>query len=930
MKNTLTLLLRWSPVISLPVVILGSYLLFHTVEQYYSFAIRYEPKPSTLTLTQAGQYQYSALLQRIRSAFHAAEETTTGLQSIRLYLPEDELSKLNEHLPQSGFKYVKGRILNAGSLQGVKIKYRGDFLYHWGYDKKSLRVKTGKNTLYSGLRRFNLQAAKSSEQLNNYLSYRLAKMMGLLVPHTELVRTYINDKYRGVHILVEQPEEMLLRRYKVMPGDIYRGETVGKDRFVDSGLDSLFQSTAIWDKMAENNHYDEDHKAPLAQLLAFVEERHSSEVQARLGELLDLEAWGRFSAFESLTQTRHYTTNHNWRLYYDPWKQKIIPLVWDPVGWAKGFRPLPGTDPQNHIIVSSLHHLLFMNGDFIRHRSKALQDFYTSDKDDKFLSLAENTLLLMEQEVYADPGLNPPAPDLVKKKMRILVEDIRQILSSLERSYVKDASSMNYVIHPEKLELEVFGHRPISKLQLILDKKIDSLPKLSAQYKTSKDDTIVIDLYKGTSISGNHINVKTGFVSNMKVYAKSSDKYPRRDIEVKPGYYILTLQDEITDHLIGVRIDMGNGWETASKVTAVQPAEFDTLHSVLSEQSSQTPMIWTGEITVTGVQTIAQPLIIRPGTIVKMDAGATLVLKNRLHMEGTEQHPIRIIPLSAEQQPWGAIVLIGKDANASTLSHCEFSHGSGLKSALFEYSGMLSIHDVDNVTVSHCLFQDSQLVDDMVHAVYADIEFRHCTFRNSFADALDLDLSRALIDNSLFENSGNDAVDMMGARVTITDSLFKHSGDKGISVGEGSHLLAVNNRLTGNLIGIQAKDQSLALLFNQTLKNNQQALHAYKKNWSYGTGGEIYMAKSRLLNNRKPITADEHSTMLLFDSFVDHHFNNNRIKAIEVDDKKPSLAAAHGEFIPQAASRHADMSQALEKYGADSLKKASITRRGAH
>jgi len=913
----------------MPVIMLGSYLTYRSIDQYYTFAIRYNSAASALPLTRAVEYQYTALLQRIRSAAYF-NKRTTELDSIHLYLPPDSLLKLNEHLPQSGFNYVKGNILNAGKLQKAKIKYRGDHLYHWGYDKKSLRIKTTKNKLYNELRSFNLQAPKSSEQLNNYLSYKLAEMIGLLSPYTQLIRTYINDEYQGIHVLVEQPKEMLLRRSNVMPGDIYRGETIGKDGFMDSGLDSLFQSTAVWDKMAENNHYDRNQNAPLAQLIAFIKKRNSDEVQAKLGDLLDLKAWGRFSAFESLAQTKHYSEHHNWRLYYDPWKEKVIPIIWDPVGWTKGLRQKPSSDLQDYTIVSSLHHLLFMNGDFLRHRSRVIQDFYASDKDDKFISLVEDTLSSMEHEIRTDPGLRPADPELVINDMRAFAQGIRQRLSSLEIAHIRDNSTINYVLHPGKLELEVIGHRPVNRLQLILDRNVDNLPRIDARYRTSEDNVVVVDLHAGTSISGNHINVKAGLISNMKVYAKSANKHPRRGLEVKPGYYTLSLQETVASHLIAVRIDTGNGWETANRVTTIKPGIFDSMHSVLSQPPSPTPLTWSGEITVSGIQTIEQPLIIHPGTKVKFNTGATLILKNRLHMEGTEEQPVRFIPLYPGQKPWGAIVLIGEHANGSLLSHCEISEGSGLKGELFEYTGMLSIHNVQDVTVRHCLFQNSHMVDDMVHAVYADIEFRHCTFRNSFADALDLDISRAVIDSSLFEGSGNDGVDMMNTHATITRSSFKNSTDKGISVGEDSQLLAVNNRFTGNLIGIQSKDRSQALLFNQTLNNNQQALHAYKKNWRYGTGGEIYISKSRLLNNDKPIEADKHSTMLLFDSFVDNSFENHRIKAIEVDDEKPSLATAHKEFVPPITPWHADITQTLQEHGAGLLEQASITRRGAH
>ncbi|GIT27929.1 MAG: hypothetical protein CM1200mP41_39730 [Gammaproteobacteria bacterium] len=46
----------------------------------------------------------------------------------------------------------------------------------------------------------NLLAPRTDEQLNNYLSYKLADSMGLLSPRTELTRVFINGEDQGVFL----------------------------------------------------------------------------------------------------------------------------------------------------------------------------------------------------------------------------------------------------------------------------------------------------------------------------------------------------------------------------------------------------------------------------------------------------------------------------------------------------------------------------------------------------------------------------------------------------------------------------------------------------------------------------------------------------------------------------------------------------------
>ena len=202
------------------------------------------------------------------------------------------------------------------------------------------------------------------------------------------------------------------------------------------------------------------------------------------------------------------------------------------------------------------------------------------------------------------------------------------------------------------------------------------------------------------------------------------------------------------------------------------------------------------------------------------------------------------------------------------------------------------------MTIADCLFRDNHSVDDMVHAVYSDIRFDRVQFKNAVADALDLDISKAVVTNSRFENSNNDALDLMTTEAVVVRSVFSGSGDKGISVGESSDLFGVNNILIDNQIGVQSKDASTAILFNQSFKNNGTALHAYKKNWQYGTGGTIFLAKSIVSGGKIAARAQKQSTIQLFDSFVEGRLGNKRITLIDTDTNQKRDAKSD-KYLPE-------------------------------
>jgi hypothetical protein len=216
----------------------------------------------------------------------------------------------------------------------------------------------------------------------------------------------------------------------------------------------------------------------------------------------------------------------------------------------------------------------------------------------------------------------------------------------------------------------------------------------------------------------------------------------------------------------------------------------------------------------------------------------------------------------------------------------------------------------------------------MVHTVYSDIHLERVRFENALSDALDLDISTASISDSHFEHSGNDAVDLMATQAVITGSVFKNNGDKGISVGENSQLYAVNNKLVGNVVGIQSKDRSTAILLNQTLTDNKIALHAYKKNWRYGEGGAIFLGKSTVSGGEISAAAEKRSVIQIFDSYLEIPAEGKRVGAIAVDDDSSS-SALQNDLFPDSDIVDPKLMEQLEGIPADLLKRVAATRRGS-
>jgi hypothetical protein len=172
---------------------------------------------------------------------------------------------------------------------------------------------------------------------------------------------------------------------------------------------------------------------------------------------------------------------------------------------------------------------------------------------------------------------------------------------------------------------------------------------------------------------------------------------------------------------------------------------------------------------------------------------------------------------------------------------------------------MLSIHDVDQVSIENCRLSNNHRVDDMLHLVYSSASIHQCEFLDARYDALDADMSQLQLTNSRFVRSGNDAVDLMGSFALLHHNELSQSKDKAVSVGERSLLYMTANQLSSNQVGVESKDDSIAVLIDNDFNGNRVAMNGFSKNWRYGNGGRLVACDNQFKNNEKLIDLDKKS-----------------------------------------------------------------------
>ena len=285
-------------------------------------------------------------------------------------------------------------------------------------------------------------------------------------------------------------------------------------------------------------------------------------------------------------------------------------------------------------------------------------------------------------------------------------------------------------------------------------------------------------------------------------------------------------------------------------------------------------------------KTFKNPVIIKPGSKLKLSPGVSLVFLNKLLIQGTKDEPV-VVERKDPTHPWGALLIVGPNTQGSLIENTRISGGSGGQVNQFFNTGMFSVHNSQDISVTNLTIGNNQKFDDLIHVLYSkDIVFDGLKVFEAKSDALDIDISSVTVINSEFSNAGNDAIDTMTSKVTVKDSKISVSGDKGISVGENSRVQVRAVELVHNKIGIEVKDGSFANIQNSVFDKNETQVNSYLKNWRYGGGGRLQISNSYFLGKLNSVKAGKKSRVSITDSFFESEEVNMSSKRVKLKNNQ--------------------------------------------
>ena len=856
--------------ISLPILILVGWMIGDSYLEYRRFA-QIGPRGQTPAFNSSIMHMYlRTALQRAYIRATAPEMPTDGsLPTVEMSIDKENLAALNSNLPRSGkSQFYRAYLKFNGKSYTVKARYMGDNYWHWLYPQKSWRIKTKKSKLIAEARKINIKNPRTIITFNECVAQDLARDIGLIAPRVQPVRLIVNNIYTGVHLFWDVIDESVIRRFGKMPGSVYSGDGARGDP--NTGVSLLWKDEKWWTKSASRSADQKEFREDIKVFLDAVNNPDLTSFYDFVNRHVDKEVYASFLSLDNLTACMHHDFHHNNKFYFDPITGKVLPISWDIDLWHL---ESPAFDATGNPLLNKWKSI--PEFDLLRKRrlyELLNSDVFSADGVLKRIDAYDKKIRpSLEADVYRDAKyeafsiLKLPKPPCVPfsmntydKQIRHFKDQVRRRIAMLRGYLSKSDMTCSLTDSAEDEDVRIMclvAHgnvgRQVTGVKLRGNAKSVTVFKDINRNRTVDDSDIVVgqaDLSEGECLVPFQEQVLPGY-KKVPLDARFNPKtFSRFGLEVSPLAYNYIIKAH-GGTIKFAEIESCNIVTGEPEETIYGPTSGESLGETISLHPWDLPLkpekatMTLGPGVVNVSQTAIYPehisLTILPGTTIRLAEGVSIFSYGKVTAVGNADNPIRFIADDPEK-PWGVFVLQGKGSSGSIFEYCSWEDGSEATRELIYYSGMVSVHDVDNVTIRNCTIGRNHLGDDALHLAYCNnLIVEGCLFMGARADALDIDISEGKLTGNRFSHCGNDALDLMTSNVKVTACVFDTAGDKGISVGEKSTLAVGGCVFKRCHIGVEIKDRSFVSFGENVIRGSSIAVNLYKKNWRYDGGGHI-------------------------------------------------------------------------------------------
>ena len=813
------------------------------------------------------------------------------VEEIRLTIDGRHIGSLNSNLPESGkSKYYRAQLEIGGQTHRVKTRYVGDNHWHWLYPQKSWKIKTSANDPIRDRSVFFIKNTPTPV-FEDHIANQMALEIGLIVPDVTPVKLFVNGAYSGLFHWQDVADESILRRFRRMPGSIYSGDGVSDSAYDKDGVSQLFADEKQWVKVASRNAEQLEDRSDIEALIMMINHPDPKAFRAFADDYIDLDQFARFTALDRLLGGEHHDYTHNHKIYFDPYKGRFEPIEWD-VAWWLTYGRIAGLDQCLNPMLTRVREqpeleLLIQ---------RALLDLWKRYPPEELDARVDRAAALGRGALAAD-GFRDVREHRGSSRLRLeqmhschfSMKTFESRVFNLKLDYVKRHGWLGERLADSVLELQTTT--PAAGAAT-LNLRSSGLVGQKLRQLTATTNAPYVDLIRDRNHNGVIDADEQPFArvqsnDGAAVFALHELVLPglKKDSATRghPSMFgMFTLVPSSLRYSYFVRPSAGridsvellaNNAVTDEEVTVVTVAQLRDPEPTISfhpwnlppPPPQNTMEIGPGVVTLDKNVLIGSEtsVTILPGTTIRLQPDVSIEIRGKITAKGTADQPIRFMP-ATNGKPWGVLALHGKGTKGSSFSHCEWRDGSTAHLRMVLRTGMVSIIDTEDITLSNCYIGKNHVGDDALHFGYVKGgEVRECEFEGARSDAFDIDITEDVhIVGCVFHHSGNDALDLMTSKVKVSDCHFHDAGDKGISVGEATTLHLYSSKFERCVTGIEIKDNSFAHVDPSTrILDCPTGVNLYRKNSRYTNGGTIIADDLWVIHSPRPLIADKRSTI---------------------------------------------------------------------
>lgn len=799
------------------------------------------------------------------AAFNAAVRLPVELKSeiptLELVVDPEEFSLLGTRGAKTSGLEVDGEVKIADRWTKVKVKLRGDNIFHWGSELRSYTLEFGRSAPLHGQEQINLVNPKDAVAVSIPFGEHTARRLGVLTPDTQPCRLMLNGENQGVYFCQQPTNAAWLRLAHKPAGALYEGD------YLIYGYGSNFSAARqFWDtpslwKAETSEGETEVSRAALRSLLALWREIARAPATAdarayvrRLERIADVDAFLRLWATQTWSDSLHQDEYHNWRLYLDPSDGRFSPVVWDTLrvwqGTPEAALDAPLPRPQLALLripeLNQRRYAILYEELIKPELEKAVSETWAREYFD-------HTRMTMLSAVGIDRM--DWAPNALSWVNVSRVAALQDQATTIKRIQAHARGLAALLEATDVAERACAQEGPRLRCTMVLRSRAAVEPvavmaggvrrKLAAQFTAGR-----VALRPG---EGAIARFYPQFVT-----AADEQFAGRWHARLADAVQVFTLEGFAAAaevHVVWRNTLTGRETELTFPVGAPSPAaEAVNTYSLAAAplvEAATAIRLGPGTVALTATLETAegQPLEIAPGTRLRMGPGVSLIARGPLLVRGTQTHPV-VIERLAPREAWGGVAVLGAAGAGSRIEGCRLDGGSVPRSDRFTGAGMLHIAHAPGVVLGDCELVASTVGDDALHINQAtDVYMRDVAITQAEHDCVDFEHVTGRIERLKAAGCGDDALDLDDTIVDVRGASLGPAHGKAVSAGNLSAVSLAGTTLNASDVGLLVKDVAQAYLdAGVKFAANRVDVYGYRKNKWAERGGCVVSAVPAELN----------------------------------------------------------------------------------